>query len=75
MDLAHGENYNDMKPVIQIGILDFNYPRGNQEFYQEIYLMNRKTQKIFSDKAAIHVLCLPQIENATEEDRASGHYR
>lgn len=74
-DLPKGSDYNNLKPVIQIGILDFNYPDDNQEFYQQITLINKKTGKIFSDKAAIHVLCLSQIENATPEDHASGLYK
>lgn len=72
--LAVGEDYTELKPVIQIGILNFNYPDDNTEFYQRYILMNRKTHRIFSDKVGIHVLCLPQIENATEEDRQSGLY-
>lgn len=72
--LAVGEDYTELKPVIQIGILNFNYPDDNTEFYQKYILMNRKTHRIFSDKVGIHVLCLPQIENATEEDRQSGLY-
>lgn len=75
LTLAVGEEYMELKPVIQIGILDFNYPNDNIEFYQKYALMNRKTYRIFSDKLAIHVLCLPQIEKATEEDRESGLYK
>lgn len=74
-DLPSGADYNELKPVIQIGILDFNYPSDNREFYQQIVLMNKKTGKIFSDKAAIHVLCLSQIHNATPEDHESGLYK
>ena len=74
VDLPIGADYNQLQPVMQIGILDFNYPSDNEEFYQQIYLMNRKTHKIYNDKASIHVLCLPQIEKATPEDRASGLY-
>lgn len=72
--LAVGEDYTELKPVIQIGILNFNYPDGNTEFYQKYVLMNRKTHRIFSDKVGIHVLCLSQMENATDEDRQSGLY-
>lgn len=72
--LAVGEDYTELRPVIQIGILNFNYPDGNTEFYQKYNLLNRKTHQIFSDKIGIHVLCLPQIENATDEDRESGLY-
>lgn len=37
--------------------------------------MSRKTYKIFSGKAVIHMLCLPKIENASQEDRDSGLYQ
>lgn len=74
-DLESGEDYHALKRVFQIGILDFNFPDGNEEFYQEYALMNKKTHRIYSDKIALNVLCLPQIENATEEDRASGLYK
>lgn len=72
--LAVGEDYTELKPVIQIGILNFNYPDKNTEFYQKYVLMNCKTHQIFSDKLGINVLCLPQMENATDEDRESGLY-
>lgn len=74
LNLSTGENYTQLKPVVQIGILDFNYPEGNTEFYQEYAIMNRKTHKILSDKLSINMLCLSQIENATKEDRRSGLY-
>lgn len=74
-DLESGEDYHSLKRVFQIGILDFNFPDGNEEFYQEYALMNKKTGRIYSDKIALNVLCLPQIEHATEKDRTSGLYK
>lgn len=73
-DLAPGEDYNSLKPMIHIGILDFNYPKDNQEFYQQNMLMNLKTHRIYSDKMRLNVLCLNQLENAAPEDRSSGLY-
>lgn len=73
-ELSVGSDYRNLKPFFQIGILDFNYPADNKEFYQDIRLMNVKTHKIYSDKVSIHVLCLPMIESATPEDRSSGLY-
>lgn len=73
-DLAPGEDYNALKPMIHIGILDFNYPKDNQEFYQQHMLMNLKTHRIYSDKLRLNVLCLNQLENAEPEDRRSGLY-
>lgn len=37
--------------------------------------MNKKNHRIYSDKIALNVLCLSQLENATEDDRASGLYK
>lgn len=73
-DLAPGEDYNSLKPMIHIGILDFNYPKDNEEFYQQNMLMNLKTHRVYSDKMQLNVLCLTQIENATQKDRDSGLY-
>ena len=73
-DLKSGEDYTSLKGMIQIGILDFNFPADNQEFYQEYLMMNIRTHRIFSDKMRLNVLCLNQLENATEEDRSSGLY-
>lgn len=73
-DLSAGSNYRRLKPFHQISILDFNFPRNNSEFYQNICLVNTKTGEIYSDKLSIHVLCLPLIEKATAEDRSSGLY-
>lgn len=64
-DLSAGSNYRRLKPFHQISILDFNFPRNNSEFYQNICLVNTKTGEIYSDKLSIHVLCLPLIEKAT----------
>lgn len=72
--LDTGEDYNLLKPVLQIGILDFNFPKDNEEFYQQNFLMNQKTHKVYSDKLQINVLCLSKIENATEEDIFCGLY-
>lgn len=74
-DLETGEDYRNLKKVIQIGILDFTFPKGNTEFYQENMLINKRTHRIYSDKVAVNVLCLSQIENATRQDRESGLYQ
>lgn len=40
----------------------------------ERLMMNIRTHRIFSDKMRINVLCLNQLENATQEERSSGLY-
>ena len=75
LDLKAGEDYHDLQKTVQIGILDFNFPKDNTEFYQEVVFMNTKTHRIFSDKAVIRMLCLTQIKNASQEDHESGLVR
>ena len=69
-NLNHGQNYDDVQPAIQIGILDFTLFEDSPEFYANYYLMNTKNQRIYSDKFRLSVLDLTQINLATEEDRA-----
>ena len=68
-NLEHGDNYVDVKPAIHISILGFTLFPKDPEFYATYYMMNEKTHKLYSDKFRISVLCLNQIEKATEEDK------
>ncbi len=70
--LNKGEPYNGIKPVINIGILDYTLFKDDQQFYGKYYMMNEKTHKLYSDKLGIGVLDLTQIDKASEEDRAYG---
>jgi len=65
-----GENYSEVKPLIQIDILDFALYENSKEFYSTYHLTNDKTGRIYSDKIALHVLELNKDEYATEEDKA-----
>ena len=67
--LNKGQDYIEMKPVVQICILDFTLFPDNPEFYATYKLMNIKNHKIYSDKIRVSVLDLTQIKLATEEDR------
>jgi len=73
-DLNAGENYENVKPHIQIDILDFSLFEDSNEFYSTYHLANDKTGRIYSDKLALHVLQLNKQKYATEEDKASGIY-
>lgn len=68
-NLNHGENYQDVKPAIHIGILDFTLFHEEPEFYATYRMMNEKTHKLYSDKLRLSVLDLTQINLATEEDK------
>ena len=70
--LNKGEPYKGIKPVINIGILDYTLFKDDQQFYGKYYMMNEKTHKLYSDKLGIGVLDLTQIDKASEEDKAYG---
>ncbi|MDE7251869.1 MAG: Rpn family recombination-promoting nuclease/putative transposase [Acetatifactor sp.] len=71
-NLSEGQNYEDIPPVIHIGILDFTLFKDEPEFYATNKLINIRTHKIYSDKFTLHVLELKHTELATEEDKAWG---
>lgn len=65
-------NPEDIKPVINIGILDYTLFEDAPEFYAEFELLNKKTHRRYSDKLGISVLDLTQIDMASDEDKAFG---
>ena len=73
-DLNAGDNYDTVKPLIQIDILDFSLFKDSNEFYATYHLANDKTGRIYSDKLSLHVLQLNKGKYATEEDKSSGIY-
>ena len=73
-DLNSGENYKEVKPHIQIDILDFSLFEDSNEFFATYHLANDKTGRIYSDKLTLHVLQLNKTKYATEEDKACGIY-
>lgn len=73
-NLAKGENYGQVHPVIHIGFLNFTLFPEHPEFYANYMLMNTnsKNHYLYSDKFRISVIDLKQIEQATDEDKAYG---
>ena len=69
-NLSAGQNYIDVTPVIQIDFLDFTLFEEHPEFCSSYYFMNPKTGQIYTDKLQLHVVQLPQVRLATEEDIA-----
>lgn len=67
--LQRGQEYQEVKPVIHIGFLDFTLFPDYPEFYSTYKLLNVKNHHIFTDKLVLSVVDLKQIELATEEDR------
>ena len=70
--LQKGETYLDVKPIRHIGFLDYDLEDFTPEFYATYMLLNIKNHEIYSDKFALSVVNLNQIELATEEDRKYG---
>lgn len=69
-NLNRGDDYVTVKPVIHIGILDFEpFPDKEPEFYSSYRMMNEKNHHIYSDKFSLHVLQLNRTEYATDEDK------
>ncbi|SDI39633.1 conserved hypothetical protein (putative transposase or invertase) [Pseudobutyrivibrio sp. 49] len=68
-EIAKGGKYINIRPVHQIGILDFTLFEDALEFYSTYKMKNVKNGRIYSDKFTISVLDLKQIELATDEDK------
>lgn len=67
--LKSGDQYITVKPVIQIGILNFTLFPDYPEFYSTYKLKNIKNDYVYSDKLRISVLDLSCIHLATDEDK------
>lgn len=70
--LKSGELYQNTRPVIQIGLLNFTLFPDHPEFYATYQLLNVKNYTLYSDKLCLSVLDLTKINLATEEDK---HYQ
>lgn len=68
--LHRGAEYDEVKPTIHIGFLNFS-PDSNaeSEFYASYRLLNEKSHTLYSDKFILRVVNLTQIDLATEEDK------
>lgn len=67
--LTHGQEYQELKPVVHIGFLNYTLFNDYPEFYATYKLMNVKNYHIYSDKLTLSVVDLSQIRLATDEDR------
>ena len=68
--LMAGEKYQNIRPVIQIGLLNFTLFPESPEFYATYKFLNVKNHTLYSDKLRLSVLDLTQIKLATEEDKS-----
>lgn len=72
LNLKEGESYNNVRPAIHIGFLDFDLFPDEPEFYATYHLANDITHRIYTGKFALSVLSLKRIELATENDKLFG---
>lgn len=68
-NLKSGELYQNVHPVIQIGLLNFTLFPEYPEFYATYQLLNVKNHTLYSDKLRLSVLDLTKINLATKEDK------
>lgn len=68
-NLNHGSDYRQVRPVVQISLLDFTLFRDHPEFYATYQVINTKNHILYSDKLRLSVVDLTKIDMATEEDK------
>lgn len=68
-NLNRGEEYQNARPVIQIGLLDFTLFPDKPEFFATYKFFNENNYSLYSDKLRLSVLDLTRIDLATEEDK------
>lgn len=70
--LDHGDDYNEVKPVYQIGFLDFSLFDEHPEFFATYQMRNARDNHLYTDRFNLIVVSLNQEKIATDEDRAYG---
>jgi predicted transposase/invertase (TIGR01784 family) len=70
--LQKGKNFQKLKPVISIWILDGNLFENIDDYHLPFSLYNQKHKVVFTDHISIHLLQLPKWQKetiSTEKDR------
>lgn len=67
--LNRGQEYEEAKPAIHIGFLDYTLFADRTEFYAAYKLVNVKSHHVYSDSLTLYVADLTRIDLATEEDK------
>lgn len=77
LSLARGDDYSKMKPVLHIGILDYPPPvyAARHGLYTKYLLREEKTNDLYSDKFALHVLNLTYLDKVPETERNTALYK
>ncbi len=71
-NLHKGEDYSIIKPVYQVGFLDFTLFQDHPEFFSYYQMRNVKDGHLYTDKFNLLVVELNQINMATAEDKLHG---
>lgn len=72
--LNSGDDYMEVKPVIQVCFLDFTLFKEYPEFFSTYMFINVKNHIVYSDKLKLYVVDLTCMNKATEEDKNRGIY-
>ena len=67
--LNRGQEYQDAKPAIHIGFLDYTLFSGCPAFYSCYKLINIKSHQVYSNNLTLYVADLSRIDLATDEDK------
>jgi predicted transposase/invertase (TIGR01784 family) len=71
-NLHRGDDYSEVKPVYQIGFLDFTLFEDHPEFFAKYQLKNAKDGFLYTDKFNLYVIELNHTNLATAEDISYG---
>lgn len=67
--LNRGQEYQDAKPAIHIGFLDYTLFSNRPEFYACYKLINLKNYQVYSNNLTLYIADLSRIDLATDEDK------
>ncbi len=71
-NLHRGDDYSIIKPIYQIGFLDFTLFEDHPEFFATYQMRSSKDSHLYTDKFNLLVVQLNQTNIATAEDKAFG---
>ena len=70
--LDHGDDYCKVKPVYQIGFLNFTLFPDHPEFFATYQMRNARDNHLYTDRFNLIVVSLNQEKKATNEDKTYG---
>ena len=68
--LNKGEDYNQTKTAVHIGLLDFSLFTDNNKLFSSFRMMDVETHRVYTEKFQLYTICLPLYEQAAEADKA-----